>query len=271
MNNSRLEMMVGFFVLLAVLIFFIIIFFVSGIYFLREGYNVRVDFDYVSGLERGAPVKMAGVRVGEVNSVEIEYDAITQKPKAEVELWLKKGIEVRECARAYIFGAFALNEMHIEIISEGSKDGRVLQDGDSLVGVAPIPMERFMDKGMEITEGIATITEKINAIMGDEKMQTYMQQTIIDMSELLSMMNRLMKEQDQDLNLLVDNVEGVAHKMNSVLGAIESGEGTLGQLLMNDELYQEMKAFVREIKLHPWRLMKRDKKSKEERKVLGIF
>ena len=64
MGQKRLEITVGFFVMLAFAIFFVIVFFVSGFYFLRDGYSVKINFDYIAGLEKGAPVRLAGVRVG---------------------------------------------------------------------------------------------------------------------------------------------------------------------------------------------------------------
>jgi len=38
------------------------------------------------------------------------------------------------------------------------------------------------------------------------------------------------------------------------------GEGTVGKLLSDKELYDEIRDFVAEIKAHPWRLLKKDKK-----------
>ena len=43
---------------------------------------------------------------------------------------------------------------------------------------------------------------------------------------------------------------------------IEKGEGTAGKLVYSDELYQDIRGFVAEIKAHPWRLLKRDNEKK---------
>ena len=82
MKKTRLEMIVGFFVLLALGIFFVMVFFISGVYFLREGFHVNAYFEYTGGLDKGAPVRLSGVSVGEVNKIYIDYDKETQKPIA---------------------------------------------------------------------------------------------------------------------------------------------------------------------------------------------
>ena len=46
---------------------------------------------------------------------------------------------------------------------------------------------------------------------------------------------------------------------------MDAGEGTVGRLMSDDALYEEMREFVAEIKAHPWRLLKRDN---EKRKFL---
>jgi len=272
MGKTKLEMMVGFFVLLALVIFFVIVFFVSGVYFLREGFHVKAVFDYTAGLDKGAPVRLAGVRVGEVNAMSIEYDRLTQKPAAVIDLWLEKGTNIREDSKIYIFGTFALSESHIEIVSDGEPEGRLLQDGDTIRGVSPVPMEKLTEQGLAIAEKVDEMTTKLNRILGDEALQDAMQGMLLDMSELLKYMNRIIVEKDQNIDVLIANVEVSVEKMRSILETIDQGEGTVGQLVKNDELYQEMKDFIREIKLHPWRLLKKDSASETGRKkFLGIF
>ena len=71
MNKPKPEVAVGLFVVVGFLILSMIVFFVSGVYFFRSGSNIRVDFDYVGIINKGAPVRFAGFRVGEVTEVAI--------------------------------------------------------------------------------------------------------------------------------------------------------------------------------------------------------
>ena len=66
-----LETKVGFFVILVAVILFIL-----GTRLeegeVKEGYTLTVRFDSVDGLEENAPVRIAGVKVGQVESITLE-------------------------------------------------------------------------------------------------------------------------------------------------------------------------------------------------------
>src|SRR5450432_4944542 len=44
--------------------------FVLGNFSLRSGYTIYVDYDYIGALQPGAPVKVSGIKVGKVESVD---------------------------------------------------------------------------------------------------------------------------------------------------------------------------------------------------------
>ena len=61
MKKKSNEVSVGVFVILGFIFLTLVLFFVSGVYLFRSGYTVSAMFNYVSILNRGAPVRMAGV------------------------------------------------------------------------------------------------------------------------------------------------------------------------------------------------------------------
>ena len=96
MKKKSNEVSVGVFVILGFVFLTLVLFFVSGVYLFRSGYSVDVMFNYVSILNKGAPVRMAGVRVGEVSQVDIIYDAVKQNNRVKVKLFIEKGVQIRE-------------------------------------------------------------------------------------------------------------------------------------------------------------------------------
>ncbi len=71
-------------------------------------------------------------------------------------------------------------------------------------------------------------------------------------------MKTVMSGSEGDLKKTITNLKASTDALNSVLNKIEKGEGTAGKLLTRDELYQDARDFVAEIKAHPWRLLKKD-------------
>ena len=115
MKKKSNEVSVGVFVILGFIFLTLVLFFVSGVYLFRSGYSVDVMFNYVSILNKGAPVRMAGVRVGEVSQVDIIYDAVKQNNRVKVKLFIEKGVQIRENYTYTIRGTHVLSEPHVEI------------------------------------------------------------------------------------------------------------------------------------------------------------
>ena len=45
--------------------------------------------------------------------------------------------------------------------------------------------------------------------------------------------------------------------MSELLKRINRAEGTVGKLIAEDEIYNDLRDFTKEIKTHPWRLFKK--------------
>src|SRR3989338_7990190 len=96
MKKTQNEVTVGAFVIIGFVLLALIVFFVSGVYLFRQGYYLTVAYNYVDILDKGAPVRMAGVRVGEVNKVSLLFDEKEKRTKVMVKLFIEKGVEIKE-------------------------------------------------------------------------------------------------------------------------------------------------------------------------------
>lgn len=229
MKKSRNEMIVGLFVIVGFVMLSLVVFFVSGVYLFRSGYSVVVMYDYVDIMDKGAPIRMAGVRIGEVNKVDLVFDEQTRKTRVKVTTFLDSKIQIRENYEFEIRGTHVLSEPHIEITPvEG--DAPLLKDGAVVEGKKLVPIEDLIKNAHHVSEGLDQIINgKINDSDGD------------------------MKKAILQLKSSTDN-------LNTILTKINTGEGTVGKLVSNDELYQDVRGLVHEIKAHPWRLLKKDDK-----------
>lgn len=82
-TSKTLELAVGIFVALGLAAFLMLAFQVSDITRLRseQGYAITANFQNIGGLKVGAPVTLAGVRIGRVTDIGIDtqsYEAIVQ-------------------------------------------------------------------------------------------------------------------------------------------------------------------------------------------------
>lgn len=234
MKKSRNEMMVGLFVIVGFVMLALVVFFISGVYIFRSGYAINVMYDYVDILDKGAPVRMAGVRVGEVSLVTLVKDEKNDKTRVQVRLFIEKEVKIQENYIFEVRGTHILSEPHIEV-TPVSGDAPLLHDGSSIEGPKLYPMEDLIKRAQNITIGLdEVINGELDNAEGDLK------ETV-----------RQLKESTDSLNKIMTHFSG--------------GEGTAGKLLMSDDLYKEMDAFVKDIKTHPWKLLKKDDGKKKRR------
>ncbi|MBI2167498.1 MAG: MCE family protein [Candidatus Omnitrophica bacterium] len=265
MKKTQNEVLVGTFVIFGFILLSVVVFFVSGVYLLRPGYRVNVNFNYVSILDRGAPVRMAGVRVGEVSRVTLLADKETGQTGVQIQVFIAKGVEIRENYSFNIRGTHILSEPHIEITPQPGK-GPLLREGDTLRGIDPVPMEALIDRADLIAGHLEEILGRLKGALDDKETGADIRETVKNLASLTGSLNKIFEGSEKDMTESLKHLNASTQSLETLLGKIEKGEGTLGSLVSEDELYQELRDFVQEIKTHPWRLLKRD----DEKKKKGV-
>ena len=230
--DEKLEMKVGLFIGIGIFLMFLMVFFIRDITVLGKGYDVNVIFDYVNGLTADAPVRLAGVDVGEVKSIELFYDEEAEGTRVRLSVRLKRGSKIETDAVVTINTLGLLGEQYLEM-SPGKKKV-FLGAGDTLVGQNPLNVGRQMTKMNELLASLTNIARQVEK--GEGSLGKFiMEDTFYD-----------------DLEV--------------VMGRLRNGEGTIGKLLVEEKIYDDMEYFVSDIKAHPWKLLKRTRDVKKDSK-----
>ena len=110
-------------------------------------YSVTATFGNVGGLNKGAPVKIAGVPIGQVQSVKLN------NYQAEVTLDIANEVSLREDAIATVKTQGLIGEKFIAISPGGSPDklkpGENIRDTQSAVNIRDL-ISRFIFKSDEL-------------------------------------------------------------------------------------------------------------------------
>ncbi len=154
-----------------------------------KGYRIDIVFNFASGIEENAPVRLTGVEVGKVKRVNLEY---TPQTRAVISLCLKSNAKVREDSQAFINTLGLMGEKYIEITSGTSN--KFLKDGDTLIGEDPFQMEKLLKKGEEIAE-------KLDA-------------TLVDVRALAQNLNGVVTDNRGGINTIVMNLEETTQNFN---------------------------------------------------------
>lgn len=137
MNNAKLELTVGIFMLLGIICLGYLSIKLGKMELLGgNNYRVIASFDSVSGLKSGAKVELAGVEVGTVDRIGLtnEYGDL-----AEVTLKIKSNVKLTDDIIASVRTSGIIGDKFIKLKPGGSdqllKDGDKIRDTESAIDI----------------------------------------------------------------------------------------------------------------------------------------
>jgi phospholipid/cholesterol/gamma-HCH transport system substrate-binding protein len=286
------EVRVGAFVLLGVVAFMAVLFLLTDPATFRGRYIVLTQVEDAGGIRRGDPVQMRGVNIGRVHRFALEDGGVT------ISLEIEGQWEIPSDSRARLAGTDLLGGRTVEVIPGTSP--QPLPAGGMMPGEA---VSGIMDVAEDLGTEAQVALERVRALL-DEEAVTALHASIRDMGELLAALTEVTREQRAelarisssvgrsadrvedlvgnesldrsiaradsalaDLQIAGGNLARATESMDSIFGRIEAGEGTLGRLVNDQELYDRMNATLEEILL-----LARDIRENPGRYVnIGIF
>lgn len=166
-ERRRLSLVVGVFLVVALAVGgFALLSLGTSAGLLEPRYRLVTYFEDVQGLVAGAPVRLAGKDVGQVEQV--SFAALgEQRPAVRVVLQLGRSVQdrVRSDSVASIGTIGLLGDKYVAI-SMGGAAARVLEDDDELASVSPIDLSMAVVRGTEAIDNVASLAENLNRVVG---------------------------------------------------------------------------------------------------------
>lgn len=151
-------------------------------------------------------------------------------------------------------------KLNIRIYDENLK----IQD-DSIVRINTLGLlgERYI----EITPGVSEIMLKNNDF-ALAKNPVNVGEQMESMQELVMTINGVAKNIEKGEGTLGKLIKDdtLYEDLAVIFGRLKRGEGTIGKLLVEDKVYNDMEDFVGDIKAHPWKLLSKPSRSKKREK-----
>jgi len=126
MKQGAIETIVGFAVICIAALFLTFSYKISHASKGGEGYIIRADFQNIEGLAQGSDVKLAGIKVGYIDSLTLEKDTFF----AVVKLRIQKDVEIPLDSRADVSTSGLLGGKYVRITPGADDD--FLKDGEKL-------------------------------------------------------------------------------------------------------------------------------------------
>jgi phospholipid/cholesterol/gamma-HCH transport system substrate-binding protein len=213
------ELRVGLFVLIGLFVLAAGIFYVTGTVF-GPKYRLKTFMADVSGLANGAPVRVDGVDVGNVQS-------ITLVPRAQAKSAGKaRNIEVvMRLQRRY--QSDVLTDSAASLVTEG------------LLGNKYVNISRGFT-GVPLTDGQEVPASEVKEMLGSlQALSDSMQIIMDDLSEGKGSVGKLLTDPEA-----YNHLNAVLDKFDHIVTNIQAGHGTLGKLVASDELHDKVSKSV---------------------------
>lgn len=230
-KKTDLEFQVGLFVLAALVGLTFVVFSITDSSVFAKGQSIKVIFNFANGLKKNAPVRIAGVEEGVVKDIGLFFDHQEKKTKAEVMIWINNDVRVPEDSIVTINQLGLLGEKYVEIVP-GRNMEYFFQEGQPVIGKDPIAQEAISEKVLEVAHKLDQSIDGVNKILTDER-------------------NHL------SISDMLNNLSAVTGSVKDILAHVQAGQGSIGHILYDDRLYNDLTDLTGDIKDNPWKLLYR--------------
>ena len=226
MNNSQQAIRVGLFFVLGLALAWITFESLNGgRLFKQRGYTIVAGFDNLKGLKVGDDVLMAGVKIGSVGNTRLG------DRRVEAVLRILPNIKIPNDAVASVEVASLLGANYLGV-SFGTPTAAPLNDGDEIKTKNTIDMNEVISKLGNLGTKLEQVMGDISKTMGGDGKN----------GNLFQKIDKLVSDNGPKLTETVSNLQDITAK-------IKSGDGTLGRLINDPKLHDDLVASINEIKL----------------------
>jgi phospholipid/cholesterol/gamma-HCH transport system substrate-binding protein len=215
------ELRVGLFVLVALFVIAVGIFYVTGAGFLGPKYRLRTYLPEVAGVSNGAPVRLDGVDIGNVESIKMVPATPGHIPEKNRNIELVLRLDKR-------YQANVLTDSTASLVTEGLLGNRYVNITRGFTGA---PLKENQEVPGTAEKNLSDVMASMQLLTGD------IHDVIMRVEDGKGTLGKLFTD-DQAYN----NLNGLLAKGNDIAGKIQKGEGSLGKLVASDEMYGKANA-----------------------------
>lgn len=208
------------------------------------------------GLRPGAPVTLAGQRIGQVKSIDfIPVNRKVGDDNLRIVIAVAEGVQdqIRADSRAFLRTQGLLGDKFVDI-EPGSSGARILQPGDTIAAGESLDIDQFLTMAagaldqataivanlQDLTGGMTRGEGTMGQLLRDDQLYSNMNAATMEMRSILAQLNRA----DGTFGRLIrdpalyQQIHGAIARVDSLGAMMLYGEGSMAQLLRSDSLYR---------------------------------
>jgi phospholipid/cholesterol/gamma-HCH transport system substrate-binding protein len=235
MTQTRL-IGVGAFVIGGLLLFSIGLFMIGNRRMLfTDRFEVNAEFVKVTGLQKGAIVRVSGMDAGEVEAIHVPA---TPSSKFRLQMKVREDLHqlVRSDSIATIQSDGLVGNKFVQI-DIGSEQKPPAPNGSTIVSREPFD---FADLMSQASTTVATLNETVLMLRGN------VEQTLNAITETANQATTIIDQVGDDVKAITRNGQKIASDIQLVTAGVREGKGTIGKLVKDDALYTQAVSITKE-------------------------
>jgi len=276
------ELKTGVFAVVSILLFILGFQYMRDSKLFQVSREFHVVYPNVVGLERSAAVTINGMKVGKVSDIKLIN---SQGDAVMVTFIIQDDFEFSKSSVIKIYRSGIIGGNNLAVLTNGS-DPMIAQAGDTLVGALESGMiDGLIEKFTPIEKSLLSTLTKVDSVMMDldqvldQAAKRHLRQSMVDLSSTMDQLNQtatslntLVQHNEAYLNntfadlgrtasnmakitdsialinsaTLLNDLSESMNALKQITAAMASGEGTLGALINDPSLYQNLEQVTKE-------------------------
>jgi phospholipid/cholesterol/gamma-HCH transport system substrate-binding protein len=258
------ELRVGLFVLVGLAVLAAGIFYVTGAGILGPKYRLKTFLPEVSGLSKGAPVKLDGVEIGNVEAIQlvprIPGSSKDKNRNVEVDMRIDRRYQkdILTDSIATLVTEGLLGNRYVDI--ERGFTGVPLKENQEIPGAEEKAIKEVVERSAELLGNLTALSEEAQDLISRVKGGRGTLGKLLTDDQAYNHLNSILARSDQMIanvqagqgtigkivttDEMYTKVDKALDNFNGILTDVRSQKGTIGKLLYDPSLYDQAKQAI---------------------------
>lgn len=199
----------GMFLILGIILIFVFIFTIGKDKGLaQKKFQIAVMFNHVGGLIEGAPVRLSGVTVGNVATIDFLAEEIQgRRVRVTLNIFNKYKKQLERSTRFAIKTEGILGEKLIEIYSENNVEQISLDQ--PIIGVDPLDVQDLAPVFITAAESFTKTADEMSQI------------NMVELTDVMRESSEALLETSEGINAIISELDDIAKKSRRLIDRIE--------------------------------------------------
>ncbi len=302
LQNKR-NMIVGAFVIVGVLVFAYMVFLFGELPVAvteLTSFSVTARFAFAPGVQETTPVRYCGYQIGKVTQVDPPAMFVNEKGQSNAQVTVKISIDRKYKIPSNVkarLGKRGMGSSYVDLIPQQMDEQELeklepkfLANGMTLeviqtTGDSDLIPSEMQDRINTFFAKAATLMDNLNTITGDANNQKNLKNTLANLSKAtedsistLQSIKEFSQMGKEKLVSVSDSVTQTSEELGETLielrrtiNKINSGQGTVGKLINDDRLYENLVDSSEELKVAIEKMKKTFQKTSEKGIKVSVF